>query len=280
MVLTYKKRKWLIRKSEQGIPITELCLAQNISRTAFYKLKSAYEKHGEQALIGRQCGAKKQEISENLKRRIAETRENLDAGPERIRFELGKEGIHLSTWKIYNTLNELGLNKPNPKKQRPRKYIRWQREHSNSLWQVDWMFYSKYRKWLLAYLDDHSRFVTAAGYFRQATTENALELLDIAISNYGKPREVMSDRGTQFCAQRGEASLFTIRLNEFDIKHILASVHKPTTNGKIERWFLTFRLEIHKFKSLQDFVEFYNKQRPHMSLSYKTPFEVFERDLK
>jgi putative transposase len=172
------------------------------------------------------------------------------------------------------------LNRPNPRKQRPRRYIRWQRKHSNSLWQVDWMFYAKYRKWLIAYLDDHSRFVTAAAYFRQATTENALELLDRAISSYGKPREIMSDRGTQFYAARGETSLFTVKLNELNIKNILASVHKPTTNGKIERWFLTFRLEIRRFKFLQEFVESYNKQRPHMSLNYKTPFEVFKRDLK
>ena len=108
MVLTYKKRKWLIKKSKQGTPVTKLCEAQNISRTAFYKLKSAYEKHGEQALVGRRRGRKKQEMNRITKQKIAEIRQKLDAGPEKIRFLLSKEGIKISRRKIYETFNGAG----------------------------------------------------------------------------------------------------------------------------------------------------------------------------
>jgi transposase InsO family protein len=45
--------------------------------------------------------------------------------------------------------------------------------------------------------------------------------------------------GTQFVAARGEESSFTRALKEMGIEHITSGIRKPTTLGKIERWFHT-----------------------------------------
>ena len=63
------------------------------------------------------------------------------------------------------------------------------------------------------------------------------------------------------------------------IKHILAAVGKPTTTGKIERWFGTYDREVWRFETLDDFLFYYNQVRPHQSLEYEKPMEVFLGDL-
>ena len=55
-------------------------------------------------------------------------------------------------------------------------------------------------------------------------------------------REVLTDRGTQFYASKrdneGNAENgFELFLRDQGIKHILARVKHPQTNGKIEKWY-------------------------------------------
>ncbi|NQU78813.1 transposase, partial [Candidatus Woesearchaeota archaeon] len=91
--------------------------------------------------------------------------------------------------------------------------------------------------------------------------------------------------GTQYYAARSEAkqenTQFRKALNILGIKHYLARVNRPQTNGKVERFFLTYKTEyaIGTFSGIRDFISHYNENRPHMSLHYKTPKEVWE-DLK
>ena len=59
-------------------------------------------------------------------------------------------------------------------------------------------------RWLISYEDDASRFITGWGVFDEATTEHAVEVLDRAISQYGKSRSILSDRGSQFYATESE----------------------------------------------------------------------------
>ncbi|MBU0457083.1 MAG: integrase core domain-containing protein, partial [Nanoarchaeota archaeon] len=61
------------------------------------------------------------------------------------------------------------------------------------------------------------------------------------------------------------------------IKHSLARINRPQTNGKVERFFRTYKEEYitNTFSSLNDFIKHYNEKRLHMSLHYKTPTEVW-----
>ncbi len=223
-------------------------------------------------------GRKADEIPEKIRQAILDKRAQ-GFGIRKIEGLLNLEGIKVSHNKIHRILREERLVKPEPKKGRRKKYIRWERDHSNSLWQTDFCWQEKLQCWLIGYLDDHSRFIVGIQYTKTATSEVAIRLFDKSWERYNKPREVLSDRGTQFYKQRGE-SVFNKHLEALGINHILASIKKPTTTGKIERFWLTHNTERWNFSSLQKFVNYYNYERPHMSLNYLTPYEVFTRDLK
>jgi transposase InsO family protein len=81
-----------------------------------------------------------------------------------------------------------------------RTYMRWQRRHPNSLWQCDLKAVDA--RWLITNLDDHSRFVPASEHLSEDTTENVIWLLDRAIHEYAKPREILTDHGSQFWSVR------------------------------------------------------------------------------
>ena len=85
-----------------------------------------------------------------------------------------------------------------PKKRKRRKWIRYEWTYSNSLWHTDWKQIHGVMhdsKWFLCYEDDASRFVTGYGIFDEATTENALIVLNEAIKNHGIPAAIMTDHG-------------------------------------------------------------------------------------
>ena len=148
-------------------------------------------------------------------------------------------GIDIPCNIIHKMLRDEDLASENPKKSRRRKWVRFERTHSNSMWHTDYKLLDDGR-WFLCYEDDASRFVTGYGMFEHATTENALAVLDEAIKNHGKPASIMTDRGSQFYANASEAkkkgaSVFEKRLVELGIRQILAGVRHPQTNGKLER---------------------------------------------
>ena len=148
-------------------------------------------------------------------------------------------GINIPHNALHRILRDAGIAERHPKKGGRRKWVRYEREHSNSLWHTDYKRLDDGR-WFLCYQDDASRFVTAFGVFEEATSKNALAVLERAIRNHGKPASILTDRDSQFYATESEAkrkgvSMFEQRLVELGIRHILARVNHPQTNGKLER---------------------------------------------
>ena len=72
---------------------------------------------------------------------------------------------------------------------------------------------------------------------------------------------------------------FDVFLAKNDIKHILARVKHPQTNGKIEKWYHTYEKSRKLFDDFDKFVEWYNSIRYHESLDEKhylqTPEDAF-----
>ena len=109
--------------------------------------------------------------------------------------------------------------------------------------------------------------------FDSPTTENTLSVLQQGFAEYGTPREILTDHGTQFvaaCNREHAHHTFKEFLDQNGIKHIVATVKHPQTNGKIERFFGEVERRIGKFGSVDKIVHWYNVIKPHMSLDYES----------
>ena len=196
--------------------------------------------------------------------------------------------------KIHRYLISTGISSPDKKKQKQRKYCRYEREHSFSLGHMDW-HESKIipGKWVCAWEDDASRKILAGGEFSNATTENSkrvvMEAKRIAFIEYSaKLRELNTDKGSQFYANKNNEleekgiSEFEKFLGKEGIKHIPSRRNHPQTNGKEERWFRTYNEKRGDFKNFRQFIDWYNNTI-HLGLNRRegiTPNEAILNKLQ
>lgn len=183
--------------------------------------------------------------------------------------------LNVSHASVYKILRKNNLTKPSENRRKRIKYIRWQREHPNSLWQMDVSDQKVKDKYCFAVIDDCSR--NCVGLFELNTVSTAIitKLLDDLIQIHGKPREILTDNGNVF-GLRSKHSRFDRWCNKRVIKHIRTAIHSPTTTGKIERFFQTLANELPFCnKSLELFRMRYNHFRPHSSLHGKVPADVY-----
>ena len=89
----------------------------------------------------------------------------------------------------------------------------FERAKPNSLWQSDLFTFVLKRQnqkvYLVAFLDDHSRFITGYGLHASQSGALVIEVLRAAMGTYGKPEEILTDNGTQYHTWRGK-SAFTL----------------------------------------------------------------------
>lgn len=134
--------------------------------------------------------------------------------------------------------------------------------------------------------DDHSRYYLGAFVTTSPTTDFVIECLDEVFSEHGVPRTVHSDHGSQWYAVNGGDSRFDAKCEEWGTEHTMAPIRTPECNGKVERIHGSMRTEIDFPEKaplkvyqqlLESYVRYYNEQRPHCALDYRTPKEVFEK---
>ena len=135
-------------------------------------------------------------------------------------------------------------------------------------------------EWMISYLDDHSRFVPGSEIHHDPTGEHAINLLEDCIRQYGKPDQILTDQGTQFHPARGDVSAFTEFCTGKGIEHIKASIRRPSTIGKIEVFHKAYDNEAWMFNSHQEFIHYWNYERPHQGIRYLYPADIYFRDLK
>ncbi len=132
-----------------------------------------------------------------------------------------------------------------------------------------------------AVLDLYSRKILALNVaLGEPDARFAAGLRERAILAQGKPCWVVSDHGTQFTSAR-----FIALLRRRRIRRRYGAIGKLGAPA-LDRWFRTlkdeFAREIFLFRSLgslrrdlASYVRWYNSERPHCSLGYRTPDEVF-----
>lgn len=192
-------------------------------------------------------------------------------------------GIRINHNKIHRVLRMNSLAGKSKKKWIRRKWVRYEREHSNSLWHTDWHEIKDPRwkgEWLTAYEDDASRFIAGYGYHETFRSTYSVQALERAMKDHGRPASILSDHGTTFYSMESERrekgmTEFERCLLKHKIRFILGRVNHPQTNGKIEKFFDIFESKIKWFNSIDDFMAWYNNVRPHGALDLKTPVEAY-----
>ena len=280
--LTFEKRVWAIKQILKGKSQLEVALAQKISDRALRKIIVKYKEFGFDGLKDHKTGHPETTLNQNAEIIIFDLRRRFGYGPERIEHLLKSKGFGISHRQIYKLLVRNNFIEPNVKKQKCRKWVRYELPNPNDLWHTDWSYDPFTGQQLSVYIDDRTRLITSYSIFKRSTAENSIALLNSGIAEYGKPKAVMTDHGSSYYANHPNATQenteFRIALNALGIKHYLARVNRPQTNGKVERFFLTYKTEYTTgtFNNIKEFIKHYNEARPHMSLNYKTPKEVWE----
>jgi len=131
--------------------------------------------------------------------------------------------------------------------------------------------------YLCSVLDGYSRFIVH-WELRESMTERDVEtIVQRAKEKHptAKPR-IISDNGPQFVAKDFKEF---IRLS--GMTHVRTSPYYPQSNGKLERWHKSLKVECIRpacpadvdeaRRRIEEFVEYYNEVRLHSALGYVTP---------
>ncbi len=210
-------------------------------------------------------------ITKELRKQIVNLRNKTGWGEDKLALY-----FPISHTAINNILNDELLCRKTKNKGKRKKWIRWQRKHPNSLWQIDHTDEQElFNCYTFSVLDDCSRYSLALVKLNRVTTNNVTHILDELIKKHGKPKQILSDNGGAY-GLKSKHSRFDRWCRRRGIKHIRTKVHCPTTNGKVERLFRTMDDEL-EFCSydLERFRLRYNHFRPHSSLNNKSPAEIY-----
>jgi putative transposase len=152
---------------------------------------------------------------------------------------------------------------------------------TNQVWAADITYIPMARGflYLVAIIDWYSRYVLSWRLSNTLDASFCAEALEEALRK-GKPEIFNTDQGAQFT---GEA--FTGLLEQHGVRISMDGKGRYSDNLFIERLWRTVKYEEVYLKAYQDgrdariglgsYFSFYNTERPHQALSYRTPAEVF-----
>jgi len=266
--LNKRKIRWIVREvRKRDIGLYTIAKVQNITPQHALYVHKKYKGCKDPILF--RCGRKPKEITDEERNIVIEAYNEIRASAVMLEQYLEEKGIHIGHNRIHRILLQAKLAKEERRKKYRRKWVRYERKHSNSLWHTDWFEYKG--KQCILYIDDASRFIPCCGEFCNANTKNSIEVFKQGLK-YGIPKQVMSDHGTQFDNQ------FTEQIKEIGSNHIKARIKHPQSNGKAERVIGTIKKLWNELGSLEKAIEHYNCKKPHMSLTngkLRTPCQAF-----
>lgn len=271
---------------ERNLSVVEAKDLYGIGAATWYKWKRVFSEKGEEALreYGHRRGSGKKQLPPAIQEKVREhavaiKRKYPFYGVRRVwQWILRTVFLPVSFRQVRQTLKDADLiGKATKKKRKLRKPRRFERAKPNELWATDiteFPLAGGQTVWVIAFMDDYSRFIVSWGVYASCATELVLEVLRRGISVYGRPEEILSDHGPQFWVRRGKTQ-FQKFLQREDIAHIRAST--PEANGKIEAFWGTLKEEfVEQTKRKGDLEEvrdrlghwiaFYNFQRLHTEI--------------
>jgi len=291
--LTAEQRLLLLDTWQRsGLPAKDFAALVGISKFTLYTWKKKFDAQGPAGLLDRPKGGPRgSRLPELTKRTILMLKQaNPEWGCQRISDMLVRgPALPASASAVAQVLHEAGYEmeevttRPHPDKVRF-----FERAKPNQLWQTDLFTFvlkrQNRRVYLVAFMDDHSRFIVSYGLHASQSSALVLEVLRSGLTSYGSPEEILTDNGSQYVTWRGK-SAFTKELEKRGIRQVVAKPRRPQTLGKIERfWGTLWRecIESAVFIDLGDaqrriglFIDHYNFQRCHQGIDGLTPADRF-----
>ena len=275
-----------------GLAAGDFAPLLGLSKHTLYLWKKRFTHHGPAGLMEQPRGVREgSRLPELTKRTILLLKQtHPDWGCERISHMLLRgPALPASPKAVSHVLHDAGYELHETPTRSHREQVRhFERARPNQLWQTDLFSFvlkrQNRRVYLVAFLDDHSRFLVSFGLHASQSTALVLEVLRAGIAAYGAPEEVLTDNGAQYVTWRGE-SAFHKELTQRGIRQIVAAPRHPQTLGKIERfWGTLWRecLETAVFLDLADararighFIDWYNFQRVHSGIDGLVPADRY-----
>ena len=286
--LTNTKMKWIVRKSKKGMSNESIAEAMNVSVRRVQQIIKRFKLTNLMPTLTKSRRPKTQ-ITDEQTNAINIAFEDTKLSPRLLYYELKNRGIPVPKNKLYCYMKEKGWVIPNPSKQKQRKRCRYERHHSGSLIHADCHRTSEDHPYCILWLDDASRKVLSGIESRRAINNDiSIESLKLAIKEAKKGNvvifQVNTDRGPEFCSTKKEynkdsKSKFERFLIKVGIQYVPSRIRNPQTNGKLERLWQEYNRHRWKFKSLKEWIKWYNN-RLHGALNLEwaeTPNEAFIR---
>jgi transposase InsO family protein len=284
-----------IAVASDGLNVSAFCRDHGISRETFYVWRRRYEANGLDGLEprSRAPGNNPRRIDPAMEDAIVALRKELadlgvDAGPGTIQWHLGRRGCRAvpSQATIWRVLVRRGFVIPEPRKRPKSSFRRFEATAPNELWQadcVDWATATGPVK-ILSFLDDHSRVALGVKALAEATSEATWDTFCEATERWGVPVGQLSDNGLNFSGRlRGFEVHFERQLRAIGVVPKTSRPFHPQTCGKVERFQQTLKKWLRRQPlaadlaelqaQLDDFVAYYNHQRPHRGIGRITPTE-------
>lgn len=253
-----------------------------------------YQNHGFDALVpkSRADAGTSRKLDDDLQERIRYFKTNYPRmSAAAIYRQLKTDGSIINGQVSESTICRFVNQLQNELRQTPNRDMRrYERPHINEVWCGDSSVGprlidkdgKKHRIYIIALIDDASRFITGIDVFYNDNFVNLMSVMKSAVSKYGRPKVLNFDNGKSY--KNKQMELLAARIGA---TLSYCQPYTPTGKAKIERWFRTLKdqwmagLDMHDFHSLDElrgslhsYVQRYN-QTPHSSLRGKSPQDRF-----
>ena len=139
--------------------------------------------------------------------------------------------------------------------------------------------------YLVAIIDWYGRYILSGRVSISLESEFCVSALEEAIEKYGKPEIFNTDQGVQFTSEN-----FISILKKHNIQISMDGKGRALDNIFIERFWRSLKQEkIYRIilttvkeakTAINEYMDFYNKERMHQALDYKTPKLVYYENEK
>lgn len=297
MSVTEQRYKAVLAVIGDGRTVSEVAADWGVSRRTMHRWLVRYEGDGLEGLNNRSHRPAQSplQMPPAVEAMVLEMRRSHPYwGARRIAFELVRKEVERapSESAVYRCLVRAAVIDPVSRQRRRETWKRWERGAPMELWQLDlvhgFLLADGSSAKALTGVDDHSRYCVSARLMPRERTQAVCDGFSSALQAYGVPAQVLTDNGKVFTgrfAQPPVEVLFDRICRENGVDHLLTAPRSPTTTGKIERFHKTLRVEFDTrqvFRNLKtaqealdEWVSYYNTQRPHQSLADATPESRF-----